>query len=155
MEDGMSPPQPLRNLLTPSFTSLPFRAHTLRPGNLNAEQQVKLREFYRKFFDLMEQNKNVSEELERKGGPNAAEKDEKKAAANEKEAGKNIPKDDNAKEAAKREEELREQKKFLDRYGGPYLRRAAWEFTKADYMDSSVLRFLRARKWDVDRALAM
>ncbi len=42
---------------------------------------------------------------------------------------------------------------FIDTYGGPILRTTMWEFTKMDHPDTSVLRFLRARKWDIDRAL--
>ncbi|CDW97623.1 hypothetical protein [Sporisorium scitamineum] len=74
---------------------------------------------------------------------------------NEKDAGKDIPKDDKAKEEAKRAEEMKEMNEFIDTYGGPILRLTMWEFTKMDHPDVSVLRFLRARKWDIDRALAM
>lgn len=80
------------------------------------------------------------------GGDSGKKKDE---------PGKDIPKDDKAKEEAKKQEELRDLRDMMDTYGGPYLRRALWEFTKHDNPDAGLLRFLRARKWDLDRALAM
>ncbi len=90
------------------------------------------------------------------GGPSkvkkgSAPKNDKDA----KDAGKDIPKDDKAKEEAKKAEEMKEMNEFIDTYGGPILRDTLWEFTKMDHPDTSVLRFLRARKWDIDRALAM
>ncbi|CAO1622453.1 unnamed protein product [Jaminaea pallidilutea] len=128
-------------------------------GNLDDDQQKALREMYRRFFELTTKNVEVSEELEKKGGPNKATGGGSSKAASggkdEKEAGKDIPKGDAAKEEAKKQEEMKEMNQFLDKYGGPYLKRAVWEFCKHDHPDASFLRFLRARKWDVDRALAM
>lgn len=90
------------------------------------------------------------------GGPSKVSKQKDTTPAkNEKDAGKDIPKDDKAKEEAKKAEEMKEMNEFIDTYGGPILRTTMWEFTKMDHPDTSVLRFLRARKWDIDRALAM
>lgn len=125
-------------------------------GNLTSSQQKDLREMWRRLFELFEKNKDVSERIMSQGGPSRMGK--KKDAAppkNEKDAGKDIPKDDKAKEEAKRAEEMKEMNEFIDTYGGPILRLTMWEFTKMDHPDVSVLRFLRARKWDIDRALAM
>ncbi|CAD6940666.1 unnamed protein product, partial [Tilletia caries] len=105
---------------------------------------------WRRFHELSERNVEVSERLEKTGGPTSegfAAMDENKA--------KKGPKGDAAMDDAKKAEELKEMNQFLDKYGGPYLRRAFWEFTKLDHPDTTMLRFLRARKWDVDRALAM
>ncbi|PWY97904.1 hypothetical protein BCV70DRAFT_42950 [Testicularia cyperi] len=126
-------------------------------GNLNAQQQKDLREMWRRLFELFEKNEDVSEDIDRKGGPQAvaAKGGSTPAPKNEKDAGKDIPKDDKAKEEAKKQEELKEMNEFIDKYGGPILRRTMWEFTKMDHPDTSLLRFLRARKWDIDRALAM
>lgn len=112
---------------------------------------------YRRLFDLYDQNKGRSEELDKLGGPTAAAKNKPSKADNkkDKEAGKDIPKDDKAKEEAKKAEEMRDLKAMIDTYGGPYIRRALWEFIKHDNPDAGLLRFLRARKWDIDRALAM
>ncbi|KAE8250525.1 hypothetical protein A4X13_0g4653 [Tilletia indica] len=119
-------------------------------GNLSAEQQRLLRETWRRFHELYERNTEVSQRLESAGGPAS----EGFAAVDESKAKKG-PKGDAAMDDAKKAEEIKEMNQFLDKYGGPYLRRAFWEFTKLDHPDVTMLRFLRARKWDVDRALAM
>ncbi|PWN98190.1 hypothetical protein FA09DRAFT_338618 [Tilletiopsis washingtonensis] len=125
-------------------------------GNLEPDQQKALREIWRRFFELYEKNPERSAELDKKGGPNSvSDKDSAPPPKDEKQAGKDIPKDDKAKEEAKKQEEMKEMNQFIDTYGGPYLRRALWEFIKHDGPDAGMLRFLRARKWDVDRALAM
>lgn len=106
------------------------RIHSIVAGNLDASQEESLREIWRRFFALYEKNKDVSERLEKLGGPNAASSEESSVPKNEKDAGKDIPKDDKAKEEAKKLEEMKEMNAFLDKFGGPYLRRSFWEFTK-------------------------
>lgn len=115
---------------------------------------------WRRFFELSEKNKEVSAALEKKGGPNAASKEKGSAPpSNEKDAGKNIPKDDKAKEEAKKMEEMKEMNAFLDKYGGPYLLRACWEFNKVSLCSLySFLRIFgcryeqRALDWDREEA---
>lgn len=126
----------------------PYSHPFLPAGNLDASQQKALREMYRRFFELTDRNKEVSEALEKKGGPTKADGAGKPVATgkDEKDAGKDIPKGDAAKEEAKKAEEMKDMNAFLDKYGGPYLRRAVWEFCKHDHPDASMLRFLRARK---------
>lgn len=126
-------------------------------GNLTKDQQKSLREIYKRLFELYDQNKGRSDELEKLGGPAAASKNKpkKEDSKGKDDAGKDIPKDDKAKEEAKKQEELRDLRDMMDTFGGPYLRRGLWEFVKHDHPDSGILRFLRARKWDLDRALAM
>ncbi|KAI3488245.1 hypothetical protein L1887_47784 [Cichorium endivia] len=127
----------------------------LPPGNLTSSQEKDLREIWRRLFELFEKNQETSEKVWQQGGPAKLPKGNTSAPKNEKEAGKDIPKDDKAKEEAKKAEEMKEMNEFIDKYGGPILRETVWEFTKMDHPDTSVLRFLRARKWDIDRALAM
>ncbi|EST07337.2 CRAL-TRIO domain protein [Kalmanozyma brasiliensis GHG001] len=127
-------------------------------GNLSDDQQKDLREIWRRLFELFEKKKDVSERVMKEGGPAKVKKGSKSAdtgGKDGKDAGKDIPKDDKAKEEAKKAEEMKEMNEFIDTYGGPILRTTMWEFTKMDHPDTSVLRFLRARKWDIDRALAM
>lgn len=44
---------------------------------------------------------------------------------------------------------------FLEKYGGQRLREIFWDMVKGEHPDAVMLRFLRARKWNVDRAIAV
>jgi CRAL/TRIO, N-terminal domain len=69
-------------------------------------------------------------------------------------SGKHIPRDDRAKDNLRLIEEAKEMRIFLDRYGGERLREVFWRgLVKGEHPDGVMLRFLRSRKWDVDRAL--
>ncbi|SPO30861.1 related to CSR1 - phosphatidylinositol transfer protein [Ustilago trichophora] len=67
----------------------------------------------------------------------------------------NIPKDDKLKEHLRHLEESKEMQAFLLNHGGAALRREFWAIVKGEHPDAYMLRCLRARKWDVDRALAI
>lgn len=71
------------------------------------------------------------------------------------ERGSHIPKDDRVKDELKTLEEAKEMREFLERYGGERLRQIFWEMVKGEHPDAIMLRFLRARKWNVDRAIAV
>lgn len=71
------------------------------------------------------------------------------------ERGSHIPKDDRVKDELKTLEEAKEMREFLERYGGEKLRQIFWEMVKGEHPDAVMLRFLRARKWNVDRAIAV
>ncbi|GAK66304.1 phosphatidylinositol transporter protein [Moesziomyces antarcticus] len=66
-----------------------------------------------------------------------------------------IPKDDRLKEHLRHLEESKEMQAFLLQHGGAALRREFWAIVKGEHPDAYMLRCLRARKWDVDRALAI
>lgn len=66
-----------------------------------------------------------------------------------------IPKDDKLKEHLRHLEESKEMQSFLLNHGGAALRREFWAIVKGEHPDAYMLRCLRARKWDVDRALAI
>lgn len=66
-----------------------------------------------------------------------------------------ISKDDKAKEEAKKKEEQKAMDELTAQYGADALRDAFWRFVKLDDPDTGLLRFIRARKWDVGRAIAM
>ncbi|PWN21942.1 CRAL/TRIO domain-containing protein, partial [Microstroma glucosiphilum] len=51
--------------------------------------------------------------------------------------------------------ELKEMRNFLHKYGGQRLRKVFWQMVKGEHPDAIMLRCLRARKWDIDRALAI
>ncbi|UZJ56071.1 hypothetical protein CBS101457_005391 [Exobasidium rhododendri] len=67
----------------------------------------------------------------------------------------NIPKDDKVKDELKTMEEAKEMREFLEKYGGERLREVFWDIVKGEHPDAIMLRFLRARKWDIDRAIAV
>ncbi|EST09388.1 CRAL/TRIO, N-terminal domain protein [Kalmanozyma brasiliensis GHG001] len=66
-----------------------------------------------------------------------------------------IPKDDKLKEHLRHLEESKDMHAFLLKHGGAALRREFWAIVKGEHPDAYMLRCLRARKWDVDRALAI
>lgn len=71
------------------------------------------------------------------------------------EHGSHIPKDDKVKDELKTMEEAKEMREFLEKYGGEKLREMFWDMVKGEHPDAVMLRFLRARKWDIDRAIAV
>lgn len=66
-----------------------------------------------------------------------------------------IPRDDKLKEHLRHLEESKDMQAFLLKHGGAALRREFWAIVKGEHPDAYMLRCLRARKWDVDRALAI
>lgn len=119
-------------------------------GNLNDEHEAKLREMWLEFFSCVEkaQGKGGAE-----GGAGAATVGVNQEDNDPKKSG--IPKGDEAKEEAKKKEEEKAMNDLLQEYGKDALRNSFWRFVKFDDPDTIMLRFLRARKWDVGRAIAM
>ncbi|CAD6979904.1 unnamed protein product [Tilletia controversa] len=117
-------------------------------GNLTDDQQAKLRQLWAGFFDVLSKAKGTADGAARSGAGAAVEfeTDLKKS---------NIPKGDDAKDLKKAEDERKAMNDLLDEYGADTVRDTTWRFVAFDHPDTGVLRFLRARKWDVDRALAM
>ncbi|KAJ1030188.1 hypothetical protein NDA16_001099 [Ustilago loliicola] len=122
-------------------------------GNLTEEQEKKLQELWLKFFEVCENadDDDANVEAKAKGGGDLGGWDEKKSGPD----GAGIPKDDKAKDELKAREEQAALDELLNTYGPSALRNTFWKFVKMDNPDTDVLRFLRARKWDVSRAFAM
>lgn len=66
-----------------------------------------------------------------------------------------ISKEDDAKAAAQARTEEANMERLLSTYGPEALRNAFWSLCKRDNPDIIMLRFLRARKWNVDHTTAM
>ncbi|KDN52424.1 CRAL/TRIO domain-containing protein [Tilletiaria anomala UBC 951] len=116
------------------------------PGSLTDEQEAKLRQMWNGYFDWCPKATGTSQ-----GGTGSDD-----FAENANDPGKSgIPKGDAAEEEAKRKAEEEGLNALLQTYGPDSLKRALWEFIKMDDPDATFLRFLRARKWDVTRALGM
>ncbi|KAM0791312.1 hypothetical protein ACM66B_005784 [Microbotryomycetes sp. NB124-2] len=113
-------------------------------GKLKPEQEQALKEFWQEFFKL------VDEAPEEGSGPKS-----KSDPSQGDEKGGDIPKDDAAKERMKAEEEMRNAKAAFTEYGRKRFTETAWRFVAMDDPDMDMLRFLRARKWDVKRGVAM
>ncbi|CDU24118.1 related to CSR1-phosphatidylinositol transfer protein [Sporisorium scitamineum] len=122
-------------------------------GNLTPDQEEKLQELWMKFFKTCENasEDDVDNEQAKGKGGDLGGWDEKKSGPD----GAGIPKDDKAKDELKAREEQAALDELLQTYGPSALRNTFWKFVKMDNPDTDVLRFLRARKWDVSRAFAM
>lgn len=147
-----------------SDLSLSTMATTQAPpghfGNLSAEQERKLQEFWQAVA-------GVSGWSER--GTGIAQDAVKKAAAPESEPQPSsggwgfsmFRKNDNAESSGKStvdEDKFGLNKQFsevLAKQSAETIRDSIWEMTKHDHPDVLALRFLRARKWDVQQALVM
>lgn len=128
-------------------------------GNLSAEQEQKLREFWQAIADVC----GWSDGLD-----TSSQDATKKASAPEPEPEQSsggwgfgmFKKSDTAESASKAGHEdkfgLNKQfKEIVAKQSPESIRESIWGMTKHDHPDSLALRFLRARKWDVQHALVM
>ena len=111
----------------------------LASATLNPEQHMALRQFaadLRITLDLVRDKDGGGDE-------------------DQKEAGKDIPKDDAAKERMKTEQELEQAKLALKKYGRQTMIDKIFNAVLFDDPDVLILKFLRARKWQVSAGVAM
>ncbi|KAI1365101.1 CRAL-TRIO domain-containing protein [Xylaria arbuscula] len=144
-----------------------------RPGNLTPEEEDKLRRFWEMFlqisgvFDedgaegetpttLAEQQKTMTagsdKPKKKRLNPFKKRKDKKENKAAEKDASTAIPKENDP------EDKWGESKLYhetLAKHTPEEIRTTIWSMVKHDNPDALLLRFLRARKWDLQRALVM
>ncbi|KAI1332216.1 CRAL/TRIO domain-containing protein [Xylariaceae sp. FL0255] len=115
-----------------------------RPGNLTAEEDEKLR----KFWDMFLQAAGVLDDEHDAAGPQAKSSDKpKKKRLNlfKKKKDKTAPTADSNADADD----------TLTKLSPEDIRATIWTMVKHDNPDALLLRFLRARKWDLHKALAM
>lgn len=138
--------------------SMPDQIAPGHVGNLTPEQEEKLRQLWQAFFQLcgvLDDNGSTSTETTARGKAEPAEAEKKrrfgvfKRKGNEKSAA--------ASEAAE-DDKYGQNKHFqevLASNSPEAIRETFWSMVKHDHPDALALRFLRARKWDVDKALVM
>lgn len=147
------------------------------PGNLSPTQEAKLRDFWTRLLDLFDvaRSSDPHKSLEINGRYLTVDHDGAsdqmsitsgvssvphtpstmgKAPEGLRAAFKGVSRDDAKKEASKLKDESREMKRLMRHYGAAQIRDTVWKSWLGDDPDANMLRYLRSRNWDVNRALA-
>ena len=126
-----------------------------RPGTLTADQEAKLKEMWASVLDVF----GVARETHANGTatPTSDTPDAKKRKKSRLSMFKRSQKDDDGADSADNDKhgQTKEFHNALASQPPESLREAFWSMSKHDHPDALLLRFLRARKWDVHAALVM
>ncbi|KAL8812366.1 MAG: hypothetical protein Q9223_000609 [Gallowayella weberi] len=126
-----------------------------RPGNLTADQEAKLQELWTatlKVFGVQAPSRPEGTE-EQQPGSGTATPDTK--AKKKKQSMFRRQKDDDGTDQEDKFGLSKSFQQVISTQNPEDLRRAFWSMAKHDHPDGLLLRFLRARKWDVHNALIM
>lgn len=144
-----------------------------RPGNLTADQEDKLRKLWAAIFQLTgvadEDNSTPSDSTSTKDKEevNAAEGDgpkkkrfgvfRRKGDKGDAKSGTSTPTSTEPKDGVEDDKygQTKQYYETLAKETPESIRATIWSMVKHDHPDALVLRFLRARKWDVEKALVM
>jgi hypothetical protein len=125
-----------------------------RPGNLTPEEQVKLKEMWAQALEIFgvapEGTHSNGTATPTAGAPQEAKKSKSKGFFGRKSKDDTVSGVDNEKHG-----QTQEFQQALSLHKPEELREAFWDTVKHDHPDALLLRFLRARKWDVHAALVM
>lgn len=154
----------------PHYLAMPATGPPGRPSTLTPEQETKLKEFWLACLDVFGVSSSSTNHDQDNGSASGASTPapSEKGADKEKKKkrfgllGKKKDKDSSdavdAAAAGDEDDKYGQTKEFkaaLANLTPEELRNAFWSMVKADDPDALLLRFLRARKWDVQNALVM
>ena len=135
-----------------------------RPGNLTAEQELKLKEFWSTLLHIFgvsdpADGTGDADSINSQARTNVAGAEGKKKSKKRGLFGRKTNADSGVDGmAADGDDKYGQVKDFhalLDKQSPEELRKAFWSMVKHDNPDGLLLRFLRARKWNVQNALVM
>ena len=130
-----------------------------RPGNLTADQEAKLQELWTaslRVFGVQAPDRPEDAEVQQPGSGTATP--DKKLKKKKHSMFRRHKDDDDDGASTDQEDKYGQTKEFqqvIATQNPEKLRNAFWSMVKHDHPDGLLLRFLRARKWDVHNALVM
>lgn len=134
-------------------------------GRLTTSQYNGLKSFWREFFRLVDNapdkgtdtHEHEQTEISRELFDDSKESElgNNTASSKANQPSSNAVKDDNLKEKLRAEQELADAKAALEKYGRARFLDTFWNMIMMDDPDVIVLKFLRARKWNVSAGVAM
>jgi len=126
-----------------------------RPGNLTKEQELKLRELWESIMGICGTWPNTAPSMESDRASQTEPESAKKKRGLGRLLGRGKKSDEDSADVEDKHGQNKEFREALASQSPEEIRNTMWAFTKADDPDAMLLRFLRARKWNVHDALVM